>query len=184
MINKGRPSKNTSSSHRMIKIYADSDEQYKRWVNFAKEHNTPNSRFVREILESYIAGDFTTKKTQDYERQIIELINNNKILAVENSKLQETINRMEQNLRVTEEEIRTIKYGSFLDKEYEGERELNVELINLFKNKKRLREEDISALLHINPSDSRENEIILNQLNILLDYGLIIRHRGGYEWKK
>ena len=90
---------------------------------------------------------------------------------------------MEQNLRITEKELHDIKYGSFLDSSFEGERELNQELINLFKTKKRLRDEDIATMLHLSPDDSKSNEIIMKQIEILVDYGLIKRWRGGYQWR-
>jgi hypothetical protein len=89
-----------------------------------------------------------------------------------------------QNLELLERERSSIKYGAFLNKDFSGKREINKDLIKLFKEKGRLREEDIATLMHIDPADSKANEIILNQINTLIEYGLIHRWRGGYEWKK
>lgn len=181
---RGRPKKNSASPRRMIKVYARDLDQHKRWEEAAKNYRASNSRFFREIIDSYIAGDLTTKRDQEYEKRILDLTNQNKLLAIENNRLQASVDRLHQNLKVVESELTNVKYGSFLDKDFSGERELNVKLIELFKDKKRLRNEDITTLLHLDPNDEKANKIILEQLNILLDYKLIIQHRGGYEWKK
>jgi len=179
-----RPVKPTHALDRVVKVYAESMEQYQRWKRAAKAKNTCLSRYAREVLDSFISGDWGSKEALELEKQILELQNSNALLLAENAKLKAICNRLEQNLGSLEEQLREIKYGSYLDKEFSGKRELNSELIKLFKDKKRLREEDIFTLLHIDPNNIKDNEIILNQINILLDYGLIIRHRGGYEWRK
>jgi len=179
-----RPKKGVGVLQRVVKVYAEDMNQYERWKKASTESKTPISRFFREIIDSHLAGDWSSKKTMEFEKQIAEIKNTNSMLLIENSKLQDTINRLEANLKISEDELRNLKYGSFLNNNFEGKREFNNALVKLFKEKKRLREEDIISLLHISPDDIRRNEMILNQINVLLDYGLIIRHRGGYEWKK
>ena len=38
-------------------------------------------------------------------------------------------------------------------------------------------------MLHIEPSDSKGIKAIGKQIEILLEYGLIKRYKGGYLWK-
>ena len=180
---KGRQPKPTTSIQRMIKVYAESMEQYNRWVDAARDANIPVSRYLREIIDSFIAGDWTTKETQQYEREILELQKQKSLLSNENAKLDGQLKRLEQNLKTAEKELYYVKYGSMLYENFEGERQLNKELITLFRNRKKLKDDDIATLLHLSPDEPKSNEIIMKQIEILQSYGLVIRKGGLYIWQ-
>jgi len=174
----------TNVSQRTVKVFAESKEQLERWKKAATNAGTSLSRFLREITDAHISGDKAIKESYEYENKIIGLQKQNSIIMSENNQLQKALERTKQNLEILETELHEIKYGPFLDKDFSGKRQINQELVKLFKKKGRLREENIATLLHIDPADSKTNEIVLNQINTLIEYGLIHRWRGGYEWKK
>jgi hypothetical protein len=65
-----------------------------------------------------------------------------------------------------------------------GARKYQISLIELFKQRNSISEDEIVDLLHIDPHDTETLKAISKQIENLEDYGVIQKIRGGWRWKK
>jgi len=170
-------------NQRAVWVWLDTPSMVDEWKKMAKESNVSTSAFVKEIVEKHLAsqGAITTRGT--LEEQLKEAVQQVGELRTENIELNKKLERMNTLLDKYEEQIKDLQNDRFLNDEFNGIRDFREELVGLLKEKRQIREEKILDLLHIEPSDSKGIKAIGKQIEILLEYGLIKRYKGGYLWK-
>ncbi len=170
-------------NQRAVWVWLDTPSMVDEWKKMAKESNVSTSTFVKEIVEKHLAsqGAITTRGT--IEDQLKEAVQQVGELRSENIELNKKLERMDTLLDKYEDQIKESQNNKFLDGEFNGIRDFREELVDLLRDKRQIREEKILDLLHIVPSDSKGIKAIGKQIEILLEYGLIKRYKGGYLWK-
>jgi dynactin complex subunit len=144
----------------------------------------PISRFIAELLEDQINAKDTGTARKDLQKNISLIEDANKKLRAENVNLSEQIERLNKLMERYEEQIKQLKQGAWLhNEEFNGIREYEKKLIELLKDKKYIREEELLDLLHISPANTNTTKAMMKQLETLLDYGFIKLYKGGYQWQ-
>jgi len=82
-----------------------------------------------------------------------------------------------------EEELRNHRTQPFIEKDYMGIRKYETELIELFKEKKEIRKEDLLDFLNIKISDNKSIKGIYAQIENLESYGILKDLGGKWRWK-
>ena len=83
-----------------------------------------------------------------------------------------------------EKQLMDYRNKTFIENgKFDGVREYQHSLIELFKRKNSVYEDELIDLLHINPSDGDTLKAISKQIEYLEDYGLIRPIRGGWKWE-
>jgi len=170
-------------NQRAVWVWLDTPSMVDEWKKMAKESNVSTSTFVKEIVEKHLAsqGAITTRGT--IEDQLKETVQQVGELRAENIELNKKLERMNTLLDKYEDQIKESQNNKFLDGKFSGIRDFREELVDLLKEKHQIKEEKILDMLHIEPSDSKGIKAIGKQIEILLEYGLIKRYKGGYLWK-
>ena len=170
-------------NQRAVWVWLDTPGMVDEWKKMAKESNVSTSTFLKEIVEKHLAsqGAITTRGT--IEDQLKEAVQQIGEIRTENIELNKKLERMDTLLDKYEDQIKESQNNKFLDGDFNGIRDFREELVDLLKDKHQIREEKILDLLHIVPSDSKGIKAIGKQIEILLEYGLIKRYKGGYLWK-
>lgn len=177
--------KTKTTRKRAVTLYLPTEEMKDNWYRIAKENkNVSVSNFIIEIVEDYLQKnkEFNTKEEISFQMQ--KLISQNKRLQLENVNLQKKVDML--NLLTERYENQLMKYRNktFIENgKFEGIREYQQSLIELFKKRKSITEDELIYLLHINPSDGDTLKVISKQIENLEEYGLIQSIRGGWKWK-
>jgi hypothetical protein len=82
-----------------------------------------------------------------------------------------------------EKEVRDYRSKPFLEEDYTGVRQYEKELIELLKNRKEVRKEEILEHLGISPLDSNTVKSIVRQMENLERYGLVKDIGSMWRWK-
>jgi predicted RNase H-like nuclease (RuvC/YqgF family) len=179
----GRPRKNSPISERRIYVYAESVEQANQWKKTAKNAGMPISRYISELLEDHINAEDTGTARKELQKNIMLMEDQNKQLRAENVNLSQQIERTNKLIERYEEQLQQLKQGAWLeDSKFDGVRDYEKKLISLLKEQKSIREEKLLDLLHILPTDTNAIKAIMNQIETLLDYGVIKVNKGCYQW--
>ena len=177
---RGRPKKNSPVSERRIYVYAETVDQSNQWKKAAKNAGMSISKFISELLEDHINAESTGTARKDLQDTIVSLENEIKTLRTENVTLSQQIERMNRLVEKYEDELRQLKQGVWLQNgQFTGIREYEQRLIELLKDRKFIREEEILDLIHISPTDTKAIKAIMKQLENLLDYGVIKSHKAN-----
>lgn len=144
----------------------------------------PISRFIAELLEDQINAKDTGTARKDLQKNISLIEDTNKKIRAENVNLSQQIERLNKLIERYEEQIKQLKQDAWLhNKEFNGVREYEKKFIELLKDKKYIREEELLDFLHISPFNKNTTKAIMKQLETLLDYGVIKMYKGGYKWQ-
>jgi len=169
---------------RAIWVYLESPKIAEEWKKESKKNGVSTSTFVKEIVERHLAtkGVITSRGT--IEDELLDATKKIRELRGENIELNKKLGRQNTLLDRYEEQIRNLQNEKFQDNgTFEGIREFEEKLIDLLKEKKQIKEEKILDFLHIKPTDNKNIKAIDKQIEILLNYGLIKRYKGGYLWQ-
>lgn len=82
-----------------------------------------------------------------------------------------------------DEDLRSLRLKSFLDPVGDGIRRYEVDLIDIFRRRKFVRNDEILDVLNIDVSDSISIKAINKQIENLQRYGLIKVVAGGWKWQ-
>ena len=168
---------------RAVWVWLDTPSMVDEWKKMAKESNVSTSTFVKEIVEKHLASQGSITARGTIEDQLKEAVQQIGEIRTENIELNKKLERMNTLLDKYEDQIKESQNNKFLDGEFNGIRDFREELVDLLRDKHQIKEEKILDLLHIVPSDSKGIKAIGKQIEILLEYGLIKRYKGGYLWK-
>ena len=85
-------------------------------------------------------------------------------------------------LEKKETEIFKLRYGAFLQQDFQASISYSKPLIELIQQGKSWKEEDLLKVLHIDPKDSDAMQIVTRQLERLAKFGLVRKEAEGWMW--
>ena len=104
-------------------------------------------------------------------------------LTEENKELQRKNKILDTVVDRLEEELRSYRIKSFISNDFSGIRDYEKDLINLFREKKEIRKENLIDFLNIKSSDTNSIKGISKQIENLEKYGLLKDLGGKWIWK-
>lgn len=172
-----KKSKTETIKERAIYVYLPSLGMVKEWKELAKKAGVSISKFVIEHVENSLRQEEENHFTPRSEliEKIRELREENKELKKRNKMLDTVIDRLE-------DELRTYRVKPFLEEEFSGIRKYEKDLINLFKERKEVRKDELLELLEVNPMNGEVVKGINKQIENLEKYGLIKDTGRGWKW--
>jgi len=172
-------SKTETIKERAIYVYLPSHKMVKKWKELAKNSKVSISKFVIEHVENSLSqeiGEDGFIPRAELLEEIRKLREENKELKKRNKMLDTVIDRLE-------DELRTYRVKPFLEDEFRGIRKYEKDLINLFKERKEVRKDELLELLGINPMNGEIVKGINKQIENLERYGLIKDIGRGWKWR-
>ncbi|MFO7991671.1 MAG: hypothetical protein R6U61_05175 [Thermoplasmata archaeon] len=162
---------------RAIYVYTPSEEMAQKWKEIADEREQSTSNFVVEMVEDGLARE----EEENFESRP-ELIKQKSELKEELTELTKENRRLKTLIDKQEKELQEYRSKDFLDDDFEGARQYSVDLVNLLKDKGKVRYEDIHPLLGID-AGSDASIALQRQIEELEKYGLI-EHTDRYlKWR-
>jgi hypothetical protein len=175
----------TSIKERSLYVYVPNVKMAEKWKKTAKNSGISVSKFIIEAVEEYISEDKNEYSSKKSSKKISELEKQSEILRLENMELQKKVDMLNMLTDKYELQLREYRNKTFIDNgKFEGIREYQSNLIDLFKKRTSIKENEIIDLLHVNPTDHETMKAISKQIEHLEDYGFIKRIKGGCRWKK
>ncbi len=170
---------------RAIYVYTPSEEIAERWKKTAKKSGMSISKFIIEIVEDHIQAEKGATSKEFLTKKINDLKEQNERLRNENIELQKKVDMLNILTDRYEKQLQQYKNKTFIENgKFEGVREYQQNLIELFKQKSSIAEDEIIDLLHIDPHDVGTLKAISRQIENLQDYGVVEKIRGGWRWKR
>lgn len=169
--------KTKTIKERQVNIYLPSVETKENWKEIADEHGLSLSKFVQKMVRE---GIERIESEDDLESRV-ELIKKNKELSEEVRELTKELQRYKKLADRQEKELREHRAQPFLEENFEGEREIPSDLVNILKKKKKVRYENLHNHLGITPGDDA-SMALQSQLKILEAYGLVERDDNFLRW--
>lgn len=173
----------TPVNKRRITLYLPTKQMLDDWQNEAKKANMTTSAFVQQIVNSYFENGISTTSKNQYEKRINELSEILRNLRQENLELSKKVTMLNTLTDRYETELKRLRNKDFLDTSFSGVRTYEQELVELLRSGKNIKEHEILDLLHVDPNDTETVKAINQQLQNLLEYGIVKMYRGGYQWK-
>jgi len=177
--------KTNTTRKRAVTLYLPTEEMKENWYNIArKKRGMSVSYFVIEVVEDYLQKnrEFSTK--EDISSELEMVVRKNKKLQLENADLQKKVDMLNLLTERYEKQLMGYRNKTFIENDkFDGVRKYQQTLIELFKRKSSVYEDELIDLLHIDPSDGNTLKAISKQIEYLEDYGLIQPIRGGWKWK-
>lgn len=177
--NVGRPRKSETTAKRQVNIYMQDIVQKEEWKQLASEENMSLSNWIKYRVEDSL------NKNGDGPRY------SRKHLIDRNAELEKVNRAMEQELEIKtnaygalDRELKTLRVKPFLDPVYQGYRELHRKLVVIFREKKKVSYDELFSLLDINPTDIETAKAVSNQIDILIDYGVLEQDLRCWRWVK
>ncbi len=177
--------KTKTTRKRAITIYTPSQEIKEKWYKIAKEEGMSVSNYVFEIVDNHIRQKKGITTKFDILQKLNGIEKQNEILRKENAELQKKVDLLNMLVERYENQLQEYRNKTFIENDkFEGVRQYQQNLIDLFKQRTSVAEDEIIDLLHINPKDVETLKAISKQVDLLLDFGVIEKIRGGWRWKK
>lgn len=173
-----KQSKTQTIKKRAIYVYLPSKEMTTKWKNKADKQNISISKFVIEHVENSLRQE----EGEETFSSRIEIIKEQKKLKQENKDLRKKNNILETVTDRLETELRQYRMKPFIQQNFTGTRQFETILINLFKEKKEIRKENLLDFLNIEPHDSTAIKGINQQIQHLEQYGLLKDMGGKWRW--
>ena len=168
--------KTDTIKQRAIYVYLPSIETANRWKRIAVEEKISISKFVIEHVENSL-----NQEKEHTPR--INLIKNIQRFKEENDELRKQNRMLNKVVDSLDEELRSFRLKPFLDPLSDGIRQYEKELIEVFRKRTFLRNDEILDVLNIDSKETDSIKAINKQLENLQSYGLITVVSGGWKWK-
>ena len=180
MTKNKKESKTDTIKQRAIYVYLPTQQMIKKWKEKAEKQNTSISKFVIEHVENSL------RQEEDEETYTprVELLQEIKKLKEENKEQRKRNKIMDTVVERLEQELKEYRAKPFIEKDYTGIRKYETELINLFREKREIRKEELLDFLNINTTNNKIVKAIYAQIENLENYGLIRDLGGKWRWKK
>ena len=180
MTKNKKESKTDTIKQRAIYVYLPTQQMIKKWKEKAEKQNTSISKFVIEHVENSL------RQEEDEETYTprVELLQEIKKLKEENKEQRKRNKIMDTVVERLEQELKEYRAKPFIEKDYTGIRKYETELINLFREKREIRKEELLDFLNINTTNNTIVKAIYAQIENLENYGLIRDLGGKWRWKK
>lgn len=164
---------------RTIPVYLPTIDMKERWKAKAEDAGLSASKFVIEHVENSLAQE----ENKDMHGSRAELMEQIKDLKDENTELRKRNKMLDTLVDRLDEEMKRYRAQPFMRDEFYGIREYEERLINVFKEREKVRKEDIYDLLGIDPMKSSDIVKGINrQLEILERYGVIDDRGKVWIW--
>jgi len=160
---------------RYCSTYFPSEEDRKRWENWAKEAGVSLSKFVYATIERHMNECHKQPKT-DLVKELAQL-------REENNKFRAGLKTKSLVIEKLETDIFKLQHEAFLQDEFKGSRQLSAEIVDLFKSGGFWKGEDLLKALNIDTKDIDATRIIKKQLTILSNFELIDETPRGWKWR-
>ena len=177
--------KTKTTRKRSITIYPPTLEMKNTWFEIAKKEGLSVSNFTIEAVEDYIQKKkgFTSK--DNLSKQFKKLEKQNERLQNENVELQKKVDMLNMLTDRYEQQLQGYRNKTFIENgKFEGVRKYQQNLVMLFKQQSSIAENEVVDLLHINPNDVETLKAISKQIELLQDFGVIEKIRGGWRWQR
>jgi hypothetical protein len=162
---------------RSIYVYLPSVDQKKRWDEQASKHGVSTSKFVIQQVENSL------RQTEDDNyKSIGELWKENKQLKEQFDKEAREKHVLEIAIERLEEELRKYRAQPFLDDEFVGTRPYQKELVEILREGRIVKSEEVLSGLRINPTEQETVKAVSKQLENLESYGVIKSSPKGWRW--
>ena len=162
---------------RYVYLYLPSQVDKARWETLAEDAKTPLSKFIIEIVENALSEDAVLKPRGELMKEISSITQENKELRDELRLKNVVIDRYE-------DELKRYRSAAFLDRDFEGARKHQKELVDLLKKGGTFDSYRILEALGIKPTDTDLVKAVSSQLEDLEAYGMIEATSKGWKWKK
>lgn len=173
----GRPKKPTSVNQRTTNVYFPTIEMKEEWKAVARANNQSISKFIIERVEESLRLNGEGPR---YTRK--DLIDRNTQLEKENEMLRKDLEIKDLAYKVLDQELKVLRSQPFLTPIEAGHRQLSQEFINLLRERKRIKYDELLPLLHIKPTDQNLVKTINQQIELLTHFGLIKSDLKGWKW--
>jgi hypothetical protein len=164
---------------RAIYVYLPSQQMTERWKQLAEKQGTSISKFVAEHVENSLR--------QEHEpgyRSRSEMSNDIQELKAELEEERKRSRRLDLVVERLEEELRRYRAQPFLEKDFQGVRGFNRQLVEILRAGGVLTNEDLLARLGVAHSEHEAIKSISKQLEILESYGLVKSTPRGWRWNQ
>jgi hypothetical protein len=170
--------KTETIKERAIYVYLSSIEQKESWKERAKKQGTSVSKFVIECVEDSLGReeDVSYKSRGDLWKEIRELREQLDKMAKEKRVLEIAFDRLEK-------ELRRYRAQPFLEENFSGVRRYQRELVDILREGRVIRSDEILRRIGIQPSEHEVIKAISNQLENLESYGLVQSSSKGWRWR-
>ena len=179
MISGDKISKTETIKQRSIYVYLPSKEMMQVWKGSAKKQGMSVSKFVIEHVENSLRqeeGEDTFVPRSDLVTQLRTVKEENQELRRKNRIMDTVVERLES-------ELRSYRVQPFLQDDFGGMRTYEKQLIDMFKEKKEIRKEELLDLLNIKPNEAELIKGVQRQIDNLEGYGLVRDLGGKWTWK-
>ncbi|MFO8133022.1 MAG: hypothetical protein R6U10_03690 [Thermoplasmatota archaeon] len=164
---------------RTIPVYLPTIDMKERWKNKAEEAGLSASKFVIEHVENSLAKE----ENKDMHGTRAELMEQIKDLKDENTELRKRCKMLDRVVERLDEELKRYRTAPFTDEKFYPIKEYEEDLIQLFKDKGKVRKDDIYNLLDIDPMKSGDIVKGINkQIENLERYGIIDDRGTVWVW--
>lgn len=166
---------------RYIYAYLPSREDKKRWENAAEKRGYKSlSRFVFDQVETSLRRGVGEPEVR------LELLKRIQELDAELSAAREREKRNDAYIRQVEEELRRHRADAvapFLgEPRYRAARRYDVRLVEILRERKKVRNDDLHRLLGVDPRDAQASRALYLQLGALHEWKLIAPVPDGWRW--
>lgn len=169
--------KTETIKQRAIYVYLPSEEIVREWKDLAAEAKISISKFVFEHVQNSLAQE----KEDNYVSRA-QLIKQIKDLSEESSKLKEENRILRTAYERLDDELKHYRAQPFIEKQYEGIRVYEKELVRILKERKSVNSYELLDLLKIDPKDTEMVKATYKQLESLQAYGLVEETINGWRW--
>ena len=172
-------SKTATIKDRTAYVYLPTSSMLQDWKNRSDKASVSLSKFIMDRVEDSIRKD----EGEEGYLSRLELVKNLK-KAEDGLKEVTKENRLLKRLVENQEiELKRYRAEPFLQKDFEGIRKHDRELIDLLRNNKSLSSEEILGRLSIDRSNIDLVKAVNNQLEVLEAYGLVTYSGRRWQWK-
>jgi len=179
MEDQPRGRKTETIKERAVYVYLPSLKMVEDWKQRAEKGGVSISKFVIERVEDsvrreegeegYVGRADLIKKLRDAEEELGKFRSENRLLK-----------KLAENL---DNELRRFRAQPFLEKEFEGVRRFDKDLIDLFRKGGSFTQEQVLAHLNVDSSEIELVKAVGRQLEALEGYGLLEYRGRGWKWK-
>jgi hypothetical protein len=162
---------------RTVNVYLPNLEMKNKWVKAAKIRKQSISGFIVETIEDTLVSEEAV-----VAESRAELIGRAKDLHEQVATLTKELHQCRTLLEHQEKELMDLRAGPFLDSNFKGTRQYPKALINLLRDRGKVRYEDLHSLLGITPGSDASTALQV-QLSALEQYGIIEYSDRYIRWK-
>lgn len=173
----GRPRKKETIKEQSIYVYLPDKLMVEEWKSLAMENDQSISRFVMERVE-----DSLRKNGEGSRFSRKDLLDRVQQLEKENIEYKKEHDVKSRAYDAIEKEVQTLRVSPFLDPINKGFKQVGNDLVSLLRTRKRLGYDELLPALGIKPTEIELVKGVNNQIEVLVQYGLVQVDLRGWRW--